>query len=205
MKRSKHARKSKPPRPMGTARRSKSVAGGVTTHGNANNNGCNTNQQATNRRRRKAIEAVKLIEKLAALYPRCFFVYERKRKPLKIGIHEELGPEFSAALWHYTGNAGYLGASVVAGTPRIDLQGNPAGEITTADADNAAKRLALYRKWRREHQGARRALSDETPRRAVSTDAPGARDSSPQQQSTQPKRLGLADLKTAAQARKEGK
>jgi ProP effector len=109
---------------------------------------------------------------LAAKFPKAFFVYERRRRPLKLGIHLDIAaaaPEIPAkeirtALRIYVTNTGYLHACK-AGATRIDLNGEPAGCVTDDEARNAAERRTARSK-------------------------PAA-----------PKRLGLADLKRAWQAR----
>lgn len=56
------------------------------------------------------------IELLCERFPRTFFQFERKRVPLKIGIHDDLvailgdaidRPLLGAALRYYTSNLGY--------------------------------------------------------------------------------------------------
>jgi ProP effector len=96
--------------------------------------------------RRKHEAADETISKLAQLYPRTFFVYEQRRRPLVIGVHNALvahipQPALCNALRHYTGNNFYLRA-LQAGAVRIDLQGQPAGTVTAAEAAQAQLRLA---------------------------------------------------------------
>ena len=82
---------------------------------------------------------------LADLFPACFFVYERRRRPLKIGICEEViaalagaatPQEIARALRMYCGHVGYL-AACTEGAPRIDLNGEAAGTVSATDAKNA--------------------------------------------------------------------
>jgi ProP effector len=79
------------------------------------------------------------------------FVLEKYRphRPLKVGIIPDIRercPEFKSRLLAltlhlYTGRLMYL-QGTVAGAARIDLDGNPAGEVTTEEAKHAASRLA---------------------------------------------------------------
>jgi ProP effector len=79
------------------------------------------------------------------------FVLEKYRphRPLKVGITTDIRrrcPEVKSrmlalTLHFYTGRLMYL-QGTVAGTARIDLDGNPAGEVTARDAAHAAARVA---------------------------------------------------------------
>lgn len=81
------------------------------------------------------------IAQLAELYPNCF---RQPRQPLKIGIHNdviarhpELRPSLIAsALKSYTRSPAYL-ETLKAGSPRIDLEGNPVGTIHLQAAEHA--------------------------------------------------------------------
>ena len=164
---------------------------------------------------------------LAELYPRCFC--RTNRRPLKVGIYEEVisqhpemsGPRIKRLLKKYTQCPEYW-STLTAGTPRIDLEGNVAGEVTATDEEDAKRKIA---------KGARRAAakaiedpkaaavppvtqsasqvehvapSPMKPESAPVTDLP----SSPVAAALQPTvpagqgRLGLAGLKAAAQARR---
>ena len=86
------------------------------------------------------------IRTLAERWPKCFAVDEKRRRPLKIGIAEEvraLLPDVnvSAALAYYAHNANYLKA-LVAGAVRIGLDGEPAGTVTVAQEAHARLELA---------------------------------------------------------------
>jgi ProP effector len=154
------------------------------------------------------VDVVAIITRLAELCPKAIFVYEGRRMPLKIGIYGDLAArvtgsitpdELKLALRSYTRNTGYLQA-MARGGPRIDLEGNPVGEVTNEQMASAAKAVAAH--WAR--QAARKAAarmacsSSETPapmptRPACETPAPVP---------AGPKRLGLADLRQLALARK---
>jgi sRNA-binding protein len=107
-----------------------------------------------------------------------------KRRPLKIGIHNDLAAAFpdldpveiGRALHWYCGDLRYHRACAD-GAERIDLSGNVAGTVTTAQAENAERMIA----------GIEAKL-------ARATSAPAA--------PSAPKRLSLGDLRQAAQARK---
>jgi len=129
---------------------------------------------------------------LADLFPQCFAVFQGSRKPLKIGIHADVvnalagaitAKEASLALAIYCGNHGYLKACTKVGTPRIDLHGNTVGSVSAEEAGNAKQRLAQQRAKQAKRQ---RATKPTKP--ALSPSAP--------------RRLGLADLRAAAQARR---
>jgi ProP effector len=120
---------------------------------------------------------------LAETWPACFCVYERRRRPLQLGIHRDIlaalggavtEEELSRALRYYTGNAWFLRA-MVAGAARISLDGNPAGTVTPEEAATATVRLANRKRKR--------------PPSPIPT-APS------------PQRISLADLRREAQARK---
>jgi sRNA-binding protein len=83
-------------------------------------------------------------------FPNCFVLFERRRRPLKIGISADivtaLGDQLDRkllglALRHYTGNLHYR-MSQKAGVPRIDLDGNVNGAVSEADAASAARDVA---------------------------------------------------------------
>jgi sRNA-binding protein len=79
------------------------------------------------------------------------FVLEKHRphQPLKVGIAAEIPARcpaverrvLGAALSAYARRVMYL-RSLVAGAARLDLDGNPAGEVTARDAEYAAAKLA---------------------------------------------------------------
>jgi ProP effector len=114
-----------------------------------------------------------------------FFVYERRRKPLKLKIHLDLQAaldgaitpdELHRALRFYCGNEGYL-RGLLKGARRVDLAGNPVGTVTADEEDNAKQKLAAMEAKRTRRK---QAMA---------------------QQKAAPKRLSLGDLKAAARAR----
>lgn len=137
----------------------------------------------------RTARAFAVVALLAERWPRCFSVFEQRRRPLKLGIHRDIATvlegavtvqELRSALRFYVSNTWYLRAAMVVGAARIDLDGNPSGSVTAEEADAAAARSA----------------SRKRNRRPVSTPVPAP---------PPPKRIGLADLKREAQARKARK
>jgi ProP effector len=79
---------------------------------------------------------------LCELFPRAFVRYERRRRPLKVGIHEDLrvaldgaltDVELRHALRVYCTNVVYR-SRLVAGATRVDLNGEPAGTVSEEHA-----------------------------------------------------------------------
>lgn len=86
------------------------------------------------RRQRRVADATAAIALLAEIFPQAFFIYGARRKPLKLGIRDEIvarldgavePPELALALCLYCRSIGYLRA-MRPGAARIDLDGNPA-------------------------------------------------------------------------------
>jgi len=87
---------------------------------------------------------------LAEAFPQTFVLEKyRPHWPLKVGIAADIPARcsaierrvLSAALSVYTRRVMYL-QSLAAGAARVDLDGNPAGEVTARDAEYAAAKLA---------------------------------------------------------------
>jgi ProP effector len=157
--------------------------------------------QAPNQAQRQAAAATQIIILLAQVFPRAFFTYGGKRKPLKLGIHKDIlalklgiaQRALSRALRAYCGNLGYLRASVT-GAARIDLQGEPAGVVTADEAEHARQRLVAYlqekvRKKEVKQQQAHRHTGTPIPK-------PAAKPTPAQ------RRASLDALKQAAKARR---
>lgn len=92
-----------------------------------------------------------IITYLAEKFPLCFSL-EGEAKPLKIGLFQDLAEvlnddervsktQLRHALRQYTTNWRYL-HGIKAGAVRVDLQGNPAGEVEAEHAEHAANALA---------------------------------------------------------------
>src|SRR5262245_15910366 len=91
-----------------------------------------------------------IIALLSERWPQCFSVYEARRKPLKIGIRDDiiaaLAGAFPAealclALRFYTHNMVYL-KHLLAGAWRYDLDGKPTGAVTKHEEQHARNLLA---------------------------------------------------------------
>jgi ProP effector len=125
-------------------------------------------------KRNQAIAAAIVL--LAETFPKCFSIYEGRRRPLKLGIHLDIQAtldgaitptELHKALGSYCSNQSYLGYTRK-GAWRLDLNGEPAGAVTADEEAHARAMLASIR-----------------TKKAARTAAAKA------------KRLSLADLKTA--------
>src|SRR5258705_1764523 len=90
------------------------------------------------------------LARLAEAFPQTFVLEKyRPHWPLKVGIAADIPTRcpaierrvLAAALSAYARRAMYL-RSLVAGAARLDLDGNPAGEVTVRDAEYAAAKLA---------------------------------------------------------------
>jgi len=135
-----------------------------------------------------------VIALLAETFPKCFSVYEGRRRPLKLKIHLDIQAgldgaitpaELHRALGAYCSNQVYL-SHTRRGAWRLDLDGKPAG-VVTADEEAHAKATLAGIKAKKEARTA-------TAKAAAQPGIPQP-----------PKRLSLADLKAAALARKTEK
>jgi sRNA-binding protein len=90
------------------------------------------------------------LARLAEAFPQTFVLEKhRPHRPLKVGVAVDIRarcPELErrvlgVALGAYARRVMYL-QSLVAGAARVDLDGNPAGEVTAGDAEFAATKLA---------------------------------------------------------------
>jgi ProP effector len=90
------------------------------------------------------------LARLAEAFPQTFVLEKyRPHWPLKVGIASAIPARCPALEWRvlkmaltaYTGRLMYL-RGLVEGAARVDLDGNPAGEVSAMDADHAAGRLA---------------------------------------------------------------
>jgi ProP effector len=106
--------------------------------------------------------ATTVLAHLVEAFPQTFVLEKyRPHRPLKIGIAVDLltcCPEFSRytlgrALGVYTARLMYLEA-MVAGATRVDLDSNPAGEVTADEAEHAVVKLAGIMAARRARRAA---------------------------------------------------
>jgi ProP effector len=134
-----------------------------------------------------------LIGVLADFWPQAFSLYERRRRPLKLGIRQDIEiaaagaitvEELKAALRSYTQNIGYL-LGCKEGAARIGLNGEPAGRVTADEAAHAASLLAYKRSIK--------LAAANTPSAAIPFRPANAA----------PRRLSLDDLRAAAVERRQ--
>jgi sRNA-binding protein len=119
------------------------------------------------------------VDQLATLYPLCFFREHELRRPLKIGIREDIiaqHPELQpsvivSALQNYTRCVPYWRA-LKAGAPRIDLDGNVSGQVTLEDEQAAKVKIA-----RAERRAKAREIEDrqKTPAQSLPRQPPSRR------------------------------
>jgi ProP effector len=147
------------------------------------------------------IELARMIEVIAMLaerWPACFSVFEKRRRPVKIGIDRDLAAalgdvitadELKAALSCYVSNIGYLDNCFI-GAERIDLDGNVVGSVSAEQA----VRAAAYVSRRIRRRAAAKAIR---PHAVAKAPTPSAAAPPPRG------RLSLADLKAAAATRRQ--
>jgi len=90
-------------------------------------------------------------------FPHCFADRGQPKRPLAIGIKAEIVSRcpdlrgfIDAALRDYTGGPTYHNACFI-GAPRINLDGEIAGQVTPKHSAHHARRLHhLQQKWKRE-------------------------------------------------------
>jgi ProP effector len=147
--------------------------------------------------RQFARRATAVIARLAELFPACFFVNQRQRRPLKVDIHLDIlaatttfsPDELGDGLKFYVNAFGYLRA-VKAGAERIDLDGNAAGSVTATNEAHAKQRAE---KMAKRSEKLRKARAEAKVNKAKPKPEPTAG----------PTRLSLADLREAAHLRKQ--
>jgi ProP effector len=141
--------------------------------------------------------AIEVLVRLQAQFPDVIARPEqRERRPLKVGIHDDvvvLFPELDRktigrALMLYTRHIAYL-RGLVEGAARVDLNGVESGTVTAADAEHARGRAAQHK----ERATARKSATQEE--RTEQPPKP--------EQATKADRLavGIASLRAAAKAR----
>jgi ProP effector len=147
------------------------------------------------------VDVTAITTRLAELLPKCISVYEGRRRPLRVGIYEDIvakvgdsiaPDDIKHALRAYTRNIGYLRAMAQPGAMRIDIEGDPVDAVTPEQAASAAKGVAAH--W------ARTAARKKARREANC--AAGPVHSSLAPMSEKPRRLSLSDLRMHALARK---
>jgi ProP effector len=117
------------------------------------------------------------IELLAATWPRCFAIKFRDRKPLKVGIANDVAAaatraitaaELDAAFALYTRQAGYLKV-LKEGAVRVDLEGAPAGTVTAEQAAMARRHIEKLERRKSARIRAQALAMEETLRKAKRT------------------------------------
>jgi sRNA-binding protein len=158
---------------------------------------------------------------LAERFPRAFFVWEQRRRPLKTGIKDDILPALggavtedalTAALRRYTSNSWYLRASLEPGTPRLNLDGCEAGHVTDEQAEYARQRLAELEKRRAQARAkAKPEVKAKAPRPSTKVPPPPVKSPPSRTKAPAPvaadtkKRIGLDELRAAAKARQQAK
>ncbi|WP_162616786.1 RNA chaperone ProQ [Aggregatibacter kilianii] len=115
-----------------------------------------------------------IIAYLAEKFPLCFSI-EGEAKPLKIGLFQDLSEalkddervsktQLRQALRQYTSNWRYL-HGCKAGAVRVDLQGNPAGELEQEHAEHAAQQLAEAKALVAQKRAAEKAAKGENEKK----------------------------------------
>lgn len=114
-----------------------------------------------------------IIVYLAEKFPLCFTL-EGEAKPLKIGLFQDLvealqddkrvsKTQLRQAIRAYTNNWRYLHGCKL-GAQRVDLQGNPCGELDAEHVEHAAAQLAASKAKVTEKRAAERAANTEKKR-----------------------------------------
>jgi ProP effector len=143
---------------------------------------------------------------LCQRWPKCFFMFQGGRLPLKIGIHKDI-PDgliepkvLRLAFRLYVNNPGYLNAMRL-GVARVDLNGEVAGTVGENDAKSAQARLNGIRKFRKNRKQPRRekAAQDVV---AAPPPAPSPSPPPPPRRQQPSQRDSLASLREAARKRR---
>lgn len=108
--------------------------------------------KTTARQRRTIGAAVR--PRLVAMFPFCFAASGEPKRPIKIGIRQDImartdaftSLELYCGLGHYTNKPSYLRA-MIEGADRIDIDGNPAGVVSAADEEHAKAGLRRFERW----------------------------------------------------------
>jgi ProP effector len=131
-------------------------------------------------------EAEATVTVLAETFPECFRVLGIRRRPIKIGIDQDIAARLAGAvtpealvqgLRYYCNSIDYL-EHMIKGTWRVDLDGNAVGEVTAEEELHSKEKIAARKAGR-----ARRKAEIE--------------------RANAPKKLSLSDLKEAAQRRRQ--
>jgi ProP effector len=109
------------------------------------------------------MQSLTVITKLAEAFPKCFFVLEYRRRPLKVGIWSDLitrvaipPKELAHAIGFYCRSDHYLGR-MRKGAWRLDLDGNVTGEVTAEQEYQARVTLGRIKTKRAKRAAAAKA------------------------------------------------
>lgn len=122
----------------------------------------------------KLMNNKEIIAYLAEKFPRCFSL-EGEAKPLKIGLFQDLAEaladdervsktQLRQALRQYTSNWRYL-HGCKPGAVRVDLNGEPCGELEQEHAEHAAKQLAEAKAKMAEKRALEKANNPKTTKK----------------------------------------
>jgi sRNA-binding protein len=139
-------------------------------------------------------------------WPRCFAFKFKRRRPLKIGIHNDIiaaGLEFSPwrrrRVFRFYLNRPEVQQGYLEGAARIDLDGNCVGVVTAVEAATAKHNIQRFKERQSSRQPKQAAV-------VSARAAPPAPPPAPPLDATESRwreaRLGLAGLKAAALARR---
>jgi sRNA-binding protein len=150
----------------------------------------------------RAAKIEQVLGDLLAAFPLAFSSEPRQVKPLAIGIRQQIYARspFSHrsvgdALWRYTNSPAYL-RTITEGAVRVDLDGATSGHVTAKEAAHAAERIMTGPAVAAGEPQA--MLKPNTPANANFSPSPANRNAA----KPGPRRLGLADLRQAAAARR---
>jgi ProP effector len=141
---------------------------------------------------------VAIIEQLAERWPQCFVVLQARRRPLKVGIYDDIVAQLEVALpgvtpdelrraiGHYVHNPVYR-SKLTIGAERIDLDGNAVGAVTEEQAKQSRVQRAQMT------AAHKRKLQTQKAQQPIAAPPPPPR----------PAGDGLAQLREAARRRKE--
>jgi sRNA-binding protein len=139
---------------------------------------------------------------LLAAFPLAFSTEPRHIRPLAIGIRQQIYArcalshrDVGAALRRYTNRAAYF-RTVIEGAVRVDLDGAASGNVTAKEAAHAAERIMKSV-----------VIAAGKPKDKIKPKAPAKvgiflSPTNPDAAKSGPRRLGLADLRLAAAARR---
>ena len=147
-------------------------------------------------------EIARAIGELQAVFPLAFSTEPRPIRPLAIGIRQQIYARCTLshrtvgdALRRYTNRVAYQ-RTIIEGAARVDLDGAKSGNVTAKEAAHAAERvmknLAIVATKPKDK------IKLNAPAEASIVGSPAISDAS----EGGPRRLGLADLRQAAAARR---